>query len=286
MTLLQFPVFLGNVKVFFYLDENIRYQGKSTPFFHDHADYELHYIEKGSKCFATDGVTHELKAGDLLLVKPNSYHYPLGADAREPIMGYSLRFSIKEPTDASSEHLKKGYRSLLRALDTIGELHDSEMQFLPAFQALTREINEKSYGYYYTVKAICEYIFTLLLRFSGCSGENILPFEEKRHVSYYRQRIDHFLCYRYMEDIRLSDLADALKLSQRQVSRLMQKEYGMGFIAKLNETRLLQAEHLLLHTDKSIRQISLDCGFSDYNYFLTIFKKRTGVSPTAYRSAP
>lgn len=282
-TLIQFPVFLGNVKVFFYLNENICYQGDSKPVVHDHMDYELHYIEKGSKNFETDGERHELTAGDLLLVKPNSYHSPLGAEAYEPITGYSLRFSIKEPTEASSERLKKGYRNLLRILDSISTLHDDGKQFLSAFQTLTREINEKSYGYYYTAKAMCEYIFTLLLRFSGCTGENILPFEEKRHIAYYRQRIDWFLSHRYMEDISMTDLENSLKLSKRQISRLMQKEFGMGFVAKLNETRLLQAEYFLLHTDKSIRQIALDCGFADYNYFLTCFKKRNGISPTAYR---
>ncbi|MCI8927896.1 MAG: helix-turn-helix transcriptional regulator [Lachnospiraceae bacterium] len=34
----------------------------------------------------------------------------------------------------------------------------------------------------------------------------------------------------------------------------------------------------------SLREIAQKCGFQNYNYFLTVFKNTTGVTPMQYRT--
>ena len=43
------------------------------------------------------------------------------------------------------------------------------------------------------------------------------------------------------------------------------------------------AQLLAEQTDLSLAEIAYKCGFSDYNYFITVFKKLVGVPPIAYR---
>ena len=54
--------------------------------------------------------------------------------------------------------------------------------------------------------------------------------------------------------------------------------------AKINEVRLQNAKRLLRSTGMSITEIAYAVGFSDSNYFSSVFKKHTGMTPGEYRS--
>ena len=51
----------------------------------------------------------------------------------------------------------------------------------------------------------------------------------------------------------------------------------------LLNVRLTKAKDLLTNSDKSVGEISDECGFSSANYFGLIFKKKEGLSPLQYR---
>ena len=58
------------------------------------------------------------------------------------------------------------------------------------------------------------------------------------------------------------------------------KQYTSGGIASfIKQKRLKKAKLLIKTTDMKISEISAAVGFSDYNYFLRVFKKEFGVSP-------
>jgi len=52
----------------------------------------------------------------------------------------------------------------------------------------------------------------------------------------------------------------------------------------INEQRLIRCANLLRHTDLSILEISLECGFHSLSHFNHVFKEYYGISPTALRS--
>jgi len=47
--------------------------------------------------------------------------------------------------------------------------------------------------------------------------------------------------------------------------------------------RVNRARRLLTDTDKPVRQISAECGFSDQGYFTKVFSAATGYAPTDFR---
>ena len=58
----------------------------------------------------------------------------------------------------------------------------------------------------------------------------------------------------------------------------------MGIAEYIRKLRIDQAKQLLAErTELSLAEIAYACGFSDYNYFITVFKKLVGVPPIAYR---
>ena len=46
---------------------------------------------------------------------------------------------------------------------------------------------------------------------------------------------------------------------------------------------ITRAKELLISTDKSIKEISLELGFQTIHYFSLLFKKKVGMTPTEFR---
>ena len=62
------------------------------------------------------------------------------------------------------------------------------------------------------------------------------------------------------------------------------KEYtGFSPAQYFQELKLRKAKELLSETDLSIKEIAYKLDFSSYEYFLSFFRKRVGVTPTDYR---
>ncbi len=87
----------------------------------------------------------------------------------------------------------------------------------------------------------------------------------------------------FTQDITLMSIADACACSESTVSHLFKEYTGQSVKKYMNHLRIGQAEKILLSTEISISNIAVLCGFSDSNYFSTVFKKRFGVSPAKYR---
>lgn len=47
--------------------------------------------------------------------------------------------------------------------------------------------------------------------------------------------------------------------------------------------RRIELAREMIHTDKSLQEIAVRCGFRDYSNFLRVFRKSAGVSPSEFR---
>lgn len=75
-----------------------------------------------------------------------------------------------------------------------------------------------------------------------------------------------------------------LGLSVRHAQRVFKQNYGQTLHQFVLQQRLITAEALLLHTNRSVRQIAESTGFSNEKHFSTAFRKHEGLSPSQYRS--
>jgi len=279
---MEIPITMGHVKAFFYFNENLLLEKYTSSNPHNHPDFEMHYIASG-KDFHIAGHNEFLtQKGDMVVLHPNEYHFQRMGDSRENFSQYCVRFAIKPPTSNATPQQKKAYTDIIKLLDSIDILHDDTLSALPIFQTIKREISEKKNGYFHALQALCLMIFTIMCRLAG-ANQTVFPAENLKNISYWRNRIEYFLHHRYMDNVKIKDLADAIKMSQRQTSRLLLREYGVNFVTKLTEARIMQAAYQLEYTDKSIEEISSACGFSNYSYFSTCFRKIIGIPPSEFR---
>lgn len=85
----------------------------------------------------------------------------------------------------------------------------------------------------------------------------------------------------YMEDISLTNLAEAYFMNSDVLSRLFKKKYGVNITSYINDVRLTQAK-IYLTAGYNSAQVSEMVGYHDSNYFSRVFKKYYGMSPTQF----
>lgn len=89
---------------------------------------------------------------------------------------------------------------------------------------------------------------------------------------------------RYMEDLTLSAIADAVYMTQNYICLIFKRETGMTINAYLTRVRLQKACRLLDESKLKVWQIAEQVGYENAHYFSTVFKKAMGVQPQQYRS--
>ncbi len=86
------------------------------------------------------------------------------------------------------------------------------------------------------------------------------------------------------ERVTLQKVAQEAKLSSWHVSRLLNQHFGCSFTTYLNRLRISAAQHLLLDTTLSIKQVAAAVGYGNTSQFDRHFKRICHTTPVAFRN--
>ena len=92
-----------------------------------------------------------------------------------------------------------------------------------------------------------------------------------------------YIAEHFSGEISLEETAKELGISSYYLSKLFKESENVNYIDYVNNLRIEYAKKQLMETEKSIKEICMESGYGDPNYFSRIFKKWTGVTPTEYR---
>ena len=98
--------------------------------------------------------------------------------------------------------------------------------------------------------------------------------------------VDRALSYiaeHYRETLSIKQLAGILDINPSYLGQVFKKSTGESFTNYVNQYRIGKAKDLLMSTNQKVYEVAQDVGFTDYHYFLVIFKKITGINPTDIR---
>ena len=88
---------------------------------------------------------------------------------------------------------------------------------------------------------------------------------------------DHF------RDVKGEDVADALFMSYSRFRKLFKQEVGVSPACYIMDERISRAKERLASSSQPIKEIAFDVGFDNKDYFSTVFKRLTGMTPSAWR---
>lgn len=78
-------------------------------------------------------------------------------------------------------------------------------------------------------------------------------------------------------------VAEKLFISKSYLQKIYKHYFNRSIIEELIYFRMEKAKKLLTETDMTVTDISAECGYSTYNYFVRRFKSSENMSPSEYR---
>ncbi len=253
-----------------------------------HDGWEFVYVEQGRIKVQADDATYILKSGEMVCHKPNEFHKlePYEGDASCIIfcfecVGNCMQYFnnkilfVNQRQKTYLNDVASNAQNLFSPKEPLEISKDGGMD-----RASSAEVRHEQF-----LKNTIELLLLSLL-----SSENL---EKQKRAETFEQteqrltltaEIIQYLKEHLQETIRLEELVTRFPYSLSSIKRIFKQETGRSIIDYLNHLRIKKAIDLLEHTSLKMNDIARETGFADVYYFSNAFKKRTGISPTAYRA--
>lgn len=119
------------------------------------------------------------------------------------------------------------------------------------------------------LRDLCEAVRKTREETEGCSAETKAVLE--------------YIYLHISDEIRMEDLTDMTGYSRSHISAAFKEDTGRTISSYIAQKRCEKAGELLSSTSLSVQDIALRVGYPDNNYFIKVFKKQFGMTPTDFR---
>lgn len=134
------------------------------------------------------------------------------------------------------------------------------------------------------VRMLLEQRSMLRSRFASGGTEIIRDLDFNLHDKAFLDRFSEALDKAFANGkVDCEELASDLCIGRVQLNRKMKAITGLKTTEYILNVRISKAKTLLETTDLSIGEVALKCGVEDVGYFSTLFRKNTGMTPSAWR---
>ena len=96
-------------------------------------------------------------------------------------------------------------------------------------------------------------------------------------------KLDHYIDQHIADKITIHDLCIEFMMSRTKLYDVINDSLNTSIGRYITVKRIEHAKKLLVETDSTITEIAELTGFTEYNYFCSVFKKEVGITANQYR---
>ncbi|WP_298137002.1 AraC family transcriptional regulator [Flavobacterium sp.] len=252
-----------------------------VPFFefkwHYHPEFELTYIVKGSGYRIVGDSYEYFSAGDLVLLGSNLPHTWSGI-LEDDVYSEAVVIQFSKEFISSFLELKESIL-IKNMLET-------------SVRGISFETNEviisKIIGL--TESSGVDRILKLITILDDLSKQqatfiasntfhNVVSKKNEMRIN----KVCQFIQSNFNNKISLSEVANLIYLTESNFCKFFKKATGKKYSDYLNEIRINEACRLLAQSEKTISQISFECGFETLSYFNRVFLNKKGMTPSVFK---
>lgn len=224
--------------------------------------YDITYVIEGRGVYTINGVTYEVKRGDLLCIPSGSIR-KAHCIVDDLMHLYSANFKLYEMNGKQSTGLP------LPLLSHIGIKND----LIGLFSELSNAWVRKEPGYLIKTRGLLLVIIHRLI-------ELILLKKDPVSTDYRVKKAMNYISENYTSNITVQEIADMVGLNSVYFGVLFKKETGMLIKQYLAQTRINHAQDMLQNGECNVSEAAERCGYRDLTHFRKQFKMIKGYSPS------
>jgi AraC-like DNA-binding protein len=240
---------------------------------HRHERIEINYVKKGSCLIRMEQESVAFQENEIMIILSNVMHFfeagPEGATLMqlEFLPEIFSRFDTKEQNVLTALTAVTVFSEKNRLIKIV-----NNVRIMRAVQRIVNELNYRNKYYHYLVIMYYAELLILIYRHMDdaylpvCSNEPV-----KKAIAYIRTN--------YPRNISVADVAGQSGVGARYLRRLFALHLKRSPVDFLNRIRLNKAIELLRNTEMSVKEVCFACGFKSPQYFSTLFKQQTGITP-------
>ena len=261
-----------------------RYKDECNYPIHTHDIYELNFIQWGSGVKRIVGDSIEtISDWDLVLITKSNLEHTWDGVPKE---GQRMKeITLQFAADFFTETMLQRNQMV-----SIGKMFERGKHGLLFSQEATREVAPElnqlveQTGSFEQFLHFIRILHTLSLDAHARElSSTVFAKEIDRYDSRRVKKVEEYLSAHYQEDVRLSDLAKLVNMSEVGFSRFFHLRTGMTVSEYLIKIRIGQAARLLVDTTNTIREIAFACGFNNISNFNRLFLKIKQLTPNDFR---
>ena len=245
-----------------------------------HNFYELAYIDNGEICCHTDGKELTLSQGELILIPPEAKHFYSVTEVSSASI-FIVCFSSNSEILTVFENklsLDKTARMLIADI-----LNESKKAFSFPFMGRLEPLSSPIFGAQQLVENNIEKLLIYLVRGVIEQNEDIKfvmnSFEFENNLV---NDIISLLKANLYSRLTLDSISHHTFYSKTFLNNIFKKNTGSSIMKYYTQLKIRRAKELL-RKNASPSSVSAQLKFESPTYFTKVFKKHTGMTPTAYQ---
>lgn len=241
---------------------------------HYHKGAELIMITEGSAEFFINAKQFSCRRGDIVFIPPYCVHSLSGNTPDSGIIGLVYELSlIPIPGAVLPEKVLCGER----ISDYIINCEN------PSYRGIKKNLllAERAYRQecYADEMRVLSYLYMLTWEIMN----NYHTADDGRKNHSRLEPVTDYIKDNYKRNITLSELSAQINVCRDHLIRIFKASTGRTPMEYIMDMRLEEALRLLINTDMSITEVSLNSGFSSSDYMTKVFNKKFNITPLKYR---
>lgn len=247
---------------------------------HRHDFYVSVFITHGTGTHEIDFTTYDVAPGSLFILSPGQIHsWTLSQDTQGYIFFHTQEFY--EMYYINGGLRKYPFFSSVKFSRKL-QLNNTESEILKdKFRQLQEEYEENASMKNDFLITLITQIYILSTRWFRNNSTNTNIATKTQYLIHYQNFEslieDHYLCEK-----SVNQYASWLHITPKHLNRITQTVVNKTATDVIAERVVLEAQRMLFYLDGSFNEIAFNLGYDDYSYFVKIFKKKTGYTPTKF----
>lgn len=247
---------------------------------HRHDFYAAVLFTDGNGVHEIDFQKYDVSEGSLFFLSPGQIHsWELSADIEGYIFFCSQEFYEMHYVNQKLRNFPFfGSVSFPRKL----QLNAVELkENIHLFQELGKEHLSKNIMKNGLILSLMSQIFIHATRLFSRDFDTLASTAGLSYFKHY-QDLENLVEQHFTEHKSIAYYADLLGISSKHLNRIVQTVVQKTATEVITERVVLEAKRMLMYLDESLVEIAFRLGYEEYSYFVRVFRKSSGMTPTQF----